>query len=87
MPLPDAYEEQIKSKIADLVNVGPRAGGAITAALFLGHFVDKVPHAHVDIAWKSTGGTSARHRRGEDHGGLGGSADARSTQMPFCGDG
>ena len=50
MPLPDAYEEQIKSKIADLVNVGPRAGGAITAALFLGHFVDKVPHAHVDIA-------------------------------------
>ena len=49
MPLPDAYEEQIKSKIADLVNVGPRAGGAITAALFLGHFVDKVPHAHVDV--------------------------------------
>ena len=50
MPLPDAYEEQIKSKIADLVNVGPRAGGAITAALFLGHFVEDVPHAHVDIA-------------------------------------
>ena len=50
MPLPDAYEEQIKSKIADLVNVGPRAGGAITAALFLGHFVDDVPHAHIDIA-------------------------------------
>ena len=49
MPLPDAYEEQIKSKIADLVNVGPRAGGAITAALFLGHFVDDVPHAHVDV--------------------------------------
>ena len=67
MPLPDAYEEQIKSKIADLVNVGPRAGGAITAALFLGHFVDDVPHAHVDVcveikqcvsvasmAWRST---------------------------------
>ena len=49
MPLPDAYEEQIKSKIADLVNVGPRAGGAITAALFLGHFVEDVPHAHVDV--------------------------------------
>ena len=32
-----------------MVNVGPRAGGAITAALFLGHFVDKVPHAHVDV--------------------------------------
>lgn len=50
LPLPDQYEELVKSKIADLVNVGPRAGGAITAALFLGHFVDKTPHAHVDIA-------------------------------------
>lgn len=50
MPLPAAYEEDIKSKIADHKNVGPRAGGAITAALFLGHFVDKTPHAHVDIA-------------------------------------
>merc|ERR1712078_328450 len=28
MPLPDAYEEQIKSKIADLVNVGPRGAGS-----------------------------------------------------------
>ena len=70
MPLPDAYEEQIKSKIADLVNVGPRAGGAITAALFLGHFVDKVPHAHVDI--DGTGRDMAWGRRGDsDHGGLG----------------
>jgi len=50
MPLPPAYEEDIKSKIADLKNVGSRAGGAITAALFLGHFVDETPHAHIDIA-------------------------------------
>ena len=52
MPLPDAYEEQIKSKIADLVNVGPRAGGAITAALFLQKYVEKdtTRWAHLDIA-------------------------------------
>jgi len=50
MPMPAAYEEDIKSKIADLKNVGPRAGGAITAALFLDHFVEKTPHAHLDIA-------------------------------------
>jgi len=51
MPLPEEYEEQIKSKIADLKNVGGRYGGAITAALFLNHFVEaKKPFAHVDIA-------------------------------------
>mmetsp|Transcript_18472 Transcript_18472/g.54901 ORF Transcript_18472/g.54901 Transcript_18472/m.54901 type:complete len:575 (-) Transcript_18472:51-1775(-) len=50
MPMPPAYEEDIKSKIADLKNVGSRAGGAITAALFLGHFVEDVPHAHIDLA-------------------------------------
>jgi len=51
MPLPEEYEEQIKSKIADLKNVGGKYGGAITAALFLNHFVEaKKPFAHVDIA-------------------------------------
>ena len=50
MPMPPAYEKDIESTIADLKNVGPRAGGAITAALFLGHFVEDTPHAHVDIA-------------------------------------
>jgi len=61
MPLPPAYEEDIKSKIADLKNVGSRAGGAITAALFLGHFVEKTPHAHVDIAgpvWNGKAGAA-----------------------------
>ena len=51
MPMQPSYEKDVESKIADLKNVGPRAGGAITAALFLDHFVtDKTPHAHVDIA-------------------------------------
>lgn len=51
LPLYIPYEEQLKSKIADLSNCGGRPAGAITAALFLHHFVTKnIPWAHVDIA-------------------------------------
>ena len=50
MPLPPEMEEMIKSPIADLKNTGGRYGGSINAALFLQHFVGKVPWAHLDIA-------------------------------------
>lgn len=52
MPLPTDYVQHIKSDIADLANVGKegRAGGAISAALFLQEFVGKTPWAHLDIA-------------------------------------
>lgn len=51
MPLEKEYNDQLKSKIADLTNCGTRYGGAITAALFLQNFVDKKkPFAHIDIA-------------------------------------
>lgn len=50
MPLPAQYEKQIDSKIADIRNIGGRAGGSITAALFLQRFVNNVPWAHLDIA-------------------------------------
>ena len=51
MPLIKEYNEQLKSKIADMTNCGTRYGGAITAALFLHNFVDeKKPFAHIDIA-------------------------------------
>ncbi|HET7787838.1 MAG TPA: leucyl aminopeptidase [Myxococcales bacterium] len=50
MPLPADMEELIKSPIADLKNTGGRYGGSINAALFLQHFVGKVPWAHLDIA-------------------------------------
>ena len=51
MPMPDEYNDQLKSKIADIQNIGTRYGGAITAALFLQNFVSKdTPFAHVDIA-------------------------------------
>jgi leucyl aminopeptidase len=48
-PLAEAYEERVDSKVADGDNAagGP---GAITAALFLQHFVDGRPWAHLDIA-------------------------------------
>jgi leucyl aminopeptidase len=54
MPLEEEYKEQLKSKIADMKNIGTRYGGAITAALFLNNFVeDNKPYAHIDIAGES----------------------------------
>ncbi|MGZ8362498.1 MAG: leucyl aminopeptidase [Caulobacteraceae bacterium] len=50
MPLPEAYEKQIESKIADVKNTGGRPGGSITAALFLQKFVNGARWAHLDIA-------------------------------------
>ena len=51
MPLEKEYTDSLKSKIADLKNLGGRLGGAITAALFLQNFVGKkTPYAHIDIA-------------------------------------
>ena len=51
MPMHESYEPDIKSQIADIKNVGAgRSAGSITAALFLQHFVNGVPWAHLDIA-------------------------------------
>jgi leucyl aminopeptidase len=50
MPMEDKYFEGLKSPIADMKNTGPRAGGAITAALFLKQFVKDTSWAHLDIA-------------------------------------
>ena len=50
MPMEEKYFEGLKSPIADMKNTGPRAGGAITAALFLKQFVKETPWAHLDIA-------------------------------------
>jgi leucyl aminopeptidase len=47
------YEEQNKSDIADIKNVGGRYGGAITAARFLAEFVGDTPWVHLDIAGTS----------------------------------
>ena len=55
MPLWDAYDEMLKSEIADLSNAADSPlAGAVTAALFLRRFVpDGVPWAHLDtFAWQ-----------------------------------
>jgi leucyl aminopeptidase len=51
MPLGKAYDDMLKSNIADMKNVGGRAAGSITAAQFLQRFVkDETPWIHLDIA-------------------------------------
>lgn len=65
MPLDDEYEEALKSNFADMGNVGGRAGGAITAAIFLRKFANGYRWAHLDIAgtaWKSGAAKGATGR-------------------------
>ena len=51
MPMGPAYDDLLKSRIADMKNVGGRMAGSITAAQFLQRFVqDGMPWAHLDIA-------------------------------------
>jgi leucyl aminopeptidase len=50
LPMYDEYQEQIKSDIADIRNIGGREAGTITAACFLSRFVDDIPWVHLDIA-------------------------------------
>ncbi|MGB7442271.1 MAG: leucyl aminopeptidase [Coleofasciculaceae cyanobacterium] len=50
MPMEEKYFDGLKSPIADMKNTGPRAGGSITAALFLKQFVKETPWVHLDIA-------------------------------------
>jgi leucyl aminopeptidase len=51
LPCTDDYKDQIKSQIADIMNLGgTRWGGAISAAMFLKEFVGETPWVHLDIA-------------------------------------
>ena len=73
LPMFAAYDEQIKSEVADIKNVGDgRWGGAITAAKLLEQFVDDRPWSHIDIAGPAfvesnkpwlAGGASGRYVR------------------------
>jgi len=57
LPLFQPYREQIKSLVADLTNSAKGSyGGAITAALFLEHFVsENTPWVHIDtFAWNQS---------------------------------
>jgi leucyl aminopeptidase len=50
MPSGEEYAKEMKSKIADLKNIGSRWGGACTAAAFLRQFAGDTKWAHLDIA-------------------------------------
>lgn len=51
LPLGKGYAKLLKSRVADLKNVGGRPAGSITAAEFLHRFVkEDVPWIHLDIA-------------------------------------
>jgi leucyl aminopeptidase len=51
MPLGREYDEALKSRVADMKNVGGRPGGSCTAAAFLQRFVKPgLPWLHLDIA-------------------------------------
>ena len=51
LPLGKAYDKQIDSEIADMQNLGKRGAGSITAAQFIGRFIENdTPWAHLDIA-------------------------------------
>jgi leucyl aminopeptidase len=63
MPLPEDYQELLKSDLADMRNIGPdRWGGAIVAALFLSEFAAETRWAHIDIAGP------AYHKKGSAYG-------------------
>jgi leucyl aminopeptidase len=55
LPLEKEYQPDVKSKIADVQNIGKRRGeaGTIIGGLFLQEFVDDRPWAHLDIAGPS----------------------------------
>ncbi len=61
LPLNPRLKKLIKSKIADLKNVGGRWGGAITAGLFLQEFTNAKRWAHLDIAGPAFHGSASGH--------------------------
>lgn len=53
LPMAEEYDDDVKSSVADIKNVGGGYAGTITAALFLKRFVGNVKWAHIDIAGPS----------------------------------
>ncbi len=63
LPLWEEYRKQLESETADLVNVGGRPAGTITAACFLSEFVEDIPWAHLDIAGTAYGDGKLPYQR------------------------
>ncbi|MEM0924543.1 MAG: leucyl aminopeptidase [Planctomycetota bacterium] len=63
LPMFELYDEKVKSKVADIKNIGEgRWGGAITAAKFLENFVGDTPWVHLDIAGPAFADSPKPHR-------------------------
>ncbi len=63
LPMFQLYDEKVKSKVADIKNIGEgRWGGAITAAKFLENFVGQTPWLHIDIAGPAFADSPKPHR-------------------------
>jgi leucyl aminopeptidase len=62
MPLDPAYDRQLRSRVADIINSGGgTSAGSITAARFLAHFVGAWPWAHIDSAGSTSYNDSAEY--------------------------
>ncbi len=60
LPLWDDYDDGVKSKIADVQNIGDGTAGTIAGAAFLKKFAEGYPWVHLDIAgtaWGMKGST------------------------------
>lgn len=60
LPLWDDYDEGVKSKVADVQNIGDGTSGTIAGAAFLKKFAEGYPWVHLDIAgtaWGMKGAT------------------------------
>ena len=70
LPLHKPYKKGLKSDVADLNNVSEGGmGGAITAALYLEHFISpETPWAHLDMMAWNTAGKPGRPKGGEVQG-------------------
>ncbi len=77
MPLNMKLDSLLDTPVADMKNVGPRWGGAITAALFLKRWVNMDSWAHLDIAGP------AMADKDTDLGGRGGTGFAAATLTAY----
>ena len=60
LPLWDDYDEGVKSKVADVQNIGDGTAGTLAGAAFLKKFAEGYPWVHLDIAgtaWGMKGST------------------------------
>ena len=72
LPLNDDYMDMVKSKVADIKNLGiGRAAGTITAAAFLANSVGNVPWVHFDIAGTARIHPSTKSKSYNTHGATG----------------